>query len=197
MPPRQPPPAAPSGYLVGSASPLTTAQVDQLKAAGAQLHTAYRNFGGAAAAIPSSKLTAVRALPFVTSVSPDPIRKLATASDPAAAPLPNAPYRHDQMDLENVSTETGAGVWVAVLDTGFYPNWRDYFVESDILTDKAAPESWGPGDLERRLEATATPLAPGSVTVTHRTGTPLVETWGADAIGHGWVFADDAVNAAG
>lgn len=127
---------APSGYLVGSASPLTSAQLDRLAAAGAQVHVAYRNFGGAAAAIPSSKLAAVRALPFVTSVSPDPIRKLAAVSDPAAAPLPNEPYWHDQMDLENV-TRTGAGVWVAVLDTGFYPNWRDYFVESDILTDKA------------------------------------------------------------
>ena len=129
-------PAAPSGYLIGSATPLTTAQVDQLKAAGAQLHTTYRNFGGAAAAIPSSKIASVRALPFVTSVSPDPIRTLAAFSDPAAAPLPNAPYWHDQMDLENVS-RTGTGVWVAVLDSGFYPNWRDYFVESDVLTDKA------------------------------------------------------------
>ena len=43
------------------------------------------------------------------------------------------------------------------------------------LTD---PASWGPGELERRLEASATPLAPGSVTVTHRNGAPLVETWG-------------------
>ncbi|MDX8034316.1 S8 family serine peptidase [Lentzea sp. BCCO 10_0856] len=129
-------PAAPSGYLVGSASPLTATQVDQLKAAGAQVHVAYRNFGGAAAAIPSSKVAAVRALPFVTSVSADPIRKLAALSDPAAAPLPNDPYWHDQMNLENVS-QTGTGVWVAVLDSGFYPNWRDYFVESDILTDKA------------------------------------------------------------
>lgn len=59
------------------------------------------------------------------------------------------------------------------------------------------PASWGPGELERRLEASATPLEPGTVTVTHRTGVPLVETWGVDAIGHGWVFADDAVNAAG
>ncbi|GAA3655468.1 hypothetical protein GCM10022267_47060 [Lentzea roselyniae] len=127
---------APSGYLVGSASPLTSAQLDQLRAAGAQVHVAYRNFGGASAAIPGSKVAAVRALPFVTSVSADPIRTPLAVSDPAAAPLPNEPYWHDQMDLEGV-TETGAGVWVAVLDTGFYPNWRDYFVESDILADKA------------------------------------------------------------
>ncbi|NKE56874.1 S8 family serine peptidase [Lentzea sp. PSKA42] len=65
---------------------------------------------------------------------------------------------------------------------------------ADAQTD---PASWGPGELERRLEASATPLAPGSVTVTHRTGEPLVETRGADAIGHGWVFANDAVTAAG
>ena len=28
-------------------------------------------------------------------------------------------------------------MWVAVLDSGFYPNWRDYFDPGKILTDKA------------------------------------------------------------
>jgi subtilisin family serine protease len=32
----------------------------------------------------------------------------------------------DMIDLENV-TQTGAGVYVAVLDTGLAPNWKDYF----------------------------------------------------------------------
>jgi hypothetical protein len=58
------------------------------------------------------------------------------------------------------------------------------------------PSSWGPGSLERLLESVATPIPSGSVTVTHRTGDPLTETWGPDATGHGWLFADDAVAAA-
>ncbi|GAB2815832.1 hypothetical protein GCM10027200_14410 [Lentzea nigeriaca] len=32
------------------------------------------------------------------------------------------------------------------------------------------PASWGPGELERRPEQSATSLLPSSVTVTHRTG---------------------------
>jgi hypothetical protein len=43
------------------------------------------------------------------------------------------------------------------------------------------------------LEKAATPIAPGTVTVTHRTGVPLTETWGSDATGYGWVFVDNAL----
>lgn len=37
----------------------------------------------------------------------------------------------DMIDLENV-TQTGNGVYVAVLDTGLAPNWKDYFPEARI-----------------------------------------------------------------
>jgi len=39
----------------------------------------------------------------------------------------------DAIDIENV-TETGAGVYVAVLDTGLAPNWKDYFPADRIAT---------------------------------------------------------------
>ncbi len=39
----------------------------------------------------------------------------------------------DMINIENV-TQTGAGVYVAVLDTGLVPNWRDYFPEQRIAT---------------------------------------------------------------
>ena len=127
----------PQGYLVGSASPLTAAQVSRLERAGAQVKYRYRNFGGAAAVIPAGNLSAVRSLDFVTSVNRDTVRRL-DAVEPVAGTiaLPGTPYWQDQINLESVA-ETGDGVWVAVLDSGFYPNWRDYFVASDILTDKA------------------------------------------------------------
>lgn len=37
----------------------------------------------------------------------------------------------DLIDIENV-TQTGHGVYVAVLDTGLVPNWRDYFPRARI-----------------------------------------------------------------
>ncbi|MFW9778396.1 MAG: S8 family serine peptidase [Candidatus Heimdallarchaeota archaeon] len=40
----------------------------------------------------------------------------------------------DMINIEAVD-ETGAGVYVAVLDTGLAPNWRDYFPENRIATD--------------------------------------------------------------
>ncbi len=52
------------------------------------------------------------------------------------APLPGTPYWQGLIDLGG-TTATVKGVWVAVLDSGFYPNWRDYFHEDQILTDLA------------------------------------------------------------
>ena len=138
--------ASPSrGYLIGSIAPLTAVQVGQLRAAGATVKYVYENFGGAAAVIPDPKVEAVRALPFVTSVNedtvkqPDAVRVAGSAQAPAAnsSALPGTPYWLDLIDWENKGTFTGDGVWVAVLDTGFFPNWRDYFDPNRILTDKA------------------------------------------------------------
>jgi len=131
--------SASRGYLIGSAKPLTQAQINQLKAAGAQVKYAYKNFGGAAAAIASSKVDAVRALPFVTSVNEDTIKQLdvVSAVAPAQASLPGTPYWLDLINWENRGSYNGSGVWVAVLDSGFYPNWRDYFDPASVLTDKA------------------------------------------------------------
>jgi len=39
----------------------------------------------------------------------------------------------DMINIENV-TQTGAGVYVAVLDTGLAPNWRDYFPKDRVNT---------------------------------------------------------------
>ena len=139
--------AAPASraYLVGAAGPLTTGQLSALRDAGASVRYAYQNFGGAAAVISDNRVAAVRSLSFVTSVNPDTIRQVAsvTASAPAdsggapAAALPGTPYWLDLIDAEANTTYDGSGVWVAVLDTGFYPNWTDYFDPASILADKA------------------------------------------------------------
>ena len=133
--------AAPSakGYLIGSAAPLTAAQVAQLREAGASLTYVYQNFGGAAGTISPNRVDAVRALPFVTSVNEDTVKQLdAVAVAPlSVSPLPGTPYWLDLMNAENNVTYDGSGVWVAVLDSGFYPNWRDYFTGDQILTQYA------------------------------------------------------------
>ena len=42
-----------------------------------------------------------------------------------------ATYDADQINVERVS-QTGKGVYVAVLDTGMVPNWRDYFPDQRV-----------------------------------------------------------------
>jgi Subtilase family len=127
-----------NAYLIGTRSPLSQAQTQALRDAGAQISYVYKNFGGAAAVIPSSKVSAVRSLSFVTSVNQDTVRRLDAVRPPeGTVSLPGRPYWQDLIDAERNTSYTGAGVWVAVLDSGFYPNWRDYFVPDDILTQYA------------------------------------------------------------
>jgi hypothetical protein len=130
----------PQAYLLGSAAPLTQAQVEQLKQAGATITHVYRTFGGVAATIPSNKLRAVRGLPFITSLKNDTPKQLHSLNlrPGAVGALPGTPYWLDLIDAEKNTTSTGSGVWVAVLDSGFYPNWRDYFKESSVLANLAS-----------------------------------------------------------
>src|SRR6266511_1290827 len=133
-----------AGYLVASASPLTAAQVTALTNAGIKVKHVYQNFGGAAVVASARSADAIRRLPFVTGVSADTVKQLDSVrtsgaprmAAPAAA-LPGTPYWLDLIDAEKNTSYDGSGVWVAVLDSGFYPNWRDYFDPAKILTDKA------------------------------------------------------------
>jgi subtilisin family serine protease len=127
-----------NGYLIASAGPLSATQVEQLRAAGANVKYVYKNFGGAAASMSDNAAANVRALSFVTSVSKDTLRELDAMSVATVSALPGTPYWLDLIDAEKNTSYNGSGVWVAVLDSGFYPNWRDYFDESKILTQYAA-----------------------------------------------------------
>ncbi len=46
----------------------------------------------------------------------------------------NHTFDSDQINVEAVS-ETGAGVYVAVLDTGLMPNWQDYFPDARVAQE--------------------------------------------------------------
>jgi subtilisin family serine protease len=102
-----------------------------------------------------------------------------------------APFQYLFISGTSFSAPTIAGVAALMLQKN--PTLNNADASFGTLTN---PASWGPGSFERALEGSATPIPPGSVTVTHRTGEPLTETWGSDATGHGWVFVDDALNAA-
>jgi subtilisin family serine protease len=130
---------ASKGYLVNSTAPLTAGHVAALRQAGANVRYVYQNFGGAAVVLTGqSAVNAVRALPFVTSVEEDTPKALhAVASAADASALPGTPYWLDLIDAEKNTAYDGRGVWVAVLDSGFYPNWRDYFDTTRVRDDLA------------------------------------------------------------
>ena len=98
---------ASQGYLIGTKAPLTASQVDQLKAAGAQVKHTYRTFGGAAAVMPPKAVKRVQDLPFVTSVNPDPVKQLHTVAAAEASDLPGRPYWHDLIDAEKTPPTPG------------------------------------------------------------------------------------------
>jgi subtilisin family serine protease len=100
----------------------------------------------------------------------------------------SAPFQYLFISGTSFSSPTIAGIVALLLEKN--PTLSNADATIGTLND---PSSWGSGVVERLLEDAATPIAPGSVTVTHRTGVPLVETWGSDATGHGWVYVDDAL----
>jgi Subtilase family len=124
-------------YVLGSRSPLTASEIARLRDAGARVHDVHRNFGGASVGLTDADVARVRALDFVTSVSADQVRQPTAASSTAASPLPGRPYWLDMVDAERNGTFDGSGVWVMGFDSGFYPNWRDYFDPAAILTQYA------------------------------------------------------------
>jgi subtilisin family serine protease len=67
----------------------------------------------------------------------------------------------DMINIESV-TETGAGVYVAVLDTGMVPNWKDYFPEARVATELGTgfdqSVSFSPGKDACRLDVEVGPL---------------------------------------
>ena len=84
-----------------------------------------------------------------------------------------APFQYLFMSGTSFSAPTMAGVVALLLDkNGGLSNADATFGTLD------KPGSWGPGSLERLLERGATPIAPCSVTVVHRTGDPLTENVG-------------------
>jgi subtilisin family serine protease len=101
----------------------------------------------------------------------------------------------DLINIEAVS-ETGNGVYVAVLDTGLVPNWRDYFPTERIATNlgkgfvqpvsfKAHKDDCGLGVTTGKLQESTWVGSSGSTHGTHVTSTIL---------GYSYRSNSDAVN---
>ncbi|HTM19140.1 MAG TPA: S8 family serine peptidase [Kofleriaceae bacterium] len=119
-----------------------------------------------------SQVAAVRALPFVVSATPDTERDGAPVDTVQATDFTGGinTWDHDAINVSNFGAgrtvaETGAGVYVAILDTGLMDSWKQYFPQERIATQYARAFGGGGGEA-------------GSVS-------SQPEKWGKDVNGHG------------
>jgi subtilisin family serine protease len=103
----------------------------------------------------ASELPAIQALPFVKAASPDAERNARPIDAVAASDFASGRFAWDQdaVDVGNVGrlgrtvTFDGTGVYVAILDTGLLPTWRQYFPQQRIATQFAI--AFGGGGQDR------------------------------------------------
>ncbi len=110
------------------------------------------------------QLPAIQALPFVAAATPDAVRNARPVDVVAATNFTNGFSTWDQ-DAINVTNRienptppptttfngrteplNGSGVYVAILDTGLLPTWRQYFPQERIATEFAAAFGGGGQD---------------------------------------------------
>lgn len=105
--------------------------------------------------IKSSQLSAIRSLPYVASANPDSERNGAPVDTVFVDDFANGLSTWD-LDAINVTdfgfsnrqvVYDGAGVYVAVLDTGLLDSWRQYFPEERIAEEYAIAFGGGGGEV--------------------------------------------------
>jgi subtilisin family serine protease len=102
----------------------------------------------------ASQLPAIQALPFVAAASPDAVRNAKPVDAVAATNFANgvATWDQDAVNVVNVGSAgrtvayDGSGVYVAILDTGLLPTWRQYFPQERIATQYATAFGGGGQD---------------------------------------------------
>ena len=102
-----------------------------MRGAGGQLHHTYGSaIKGFAATLPDAALQGLRNNPNVNYVEQDQtvsLNQVASPQQQATWGLDRIDQADRPLDSQYSYTQTGAGVYVAVLDTGLAPNWKDYF----------------------------------------------------------------------
>jgi subtilisin family serine protease len=134
-------------------SPVTNAQLAQLAKYGTVLKQ-IREIKAVVMNGRTTSLAAIRALPFVAGASFDAVRN---APPGPAVPLTDftggfGTWNTDAVNVAQAATPghiapNGEGVYVAILDTGLMPTWRQYFPAGRIATEFA--KSFGGGGQDR------------------------------------------------
>ena len=105
--------------------------------------------------IRAGDLTAIQSLPYVAAANPDATRNGAPVDTVAASDFADGMSTWD-LDAINVTdfgfdnrqvAYDGAGVYVAVLDTGLIDSWRQYFPQERIAVEFAKSFSGGGGEV--------------------------------------------------
>lgn len=120
-------------------------------------------------------MIAISAMVFTVAVAGNPFGGVTSTASGYST------WDSDLINVENVS-QTGAGVYVAVLDTGLVPNWSDYFPKDRIATNlgtgfeqpvsfKAQNDACGLGVTVGALHQTSFIGSTGSTHGTHVTST--------------------------
>jgi subtilisin family serine protease len=142
--------AASSNGVVGinvvlKASP-TKNQLDQLNTLGS-VKTVFAQINALTMAAKRSQLAAIRALPFVKAAAVDAFIDIPPNTD--LVPVANFTGGFSTWDQDAINatvtpgssargvSQTGAGVYVGILDTGLLFTWRQYFPEQRIATQYA------------------------------------------------------------
>jgi Subtilase family len=105
-------------------------------------------------AIDEANLEAVRALPYVAAANPDAERKGAPVDTVSATNFNSGfnTWDNDAVNVTQIGTlarqvpYNGAGVYVAVIDTGLLDSWRKYFPQERIATQFGKAFNGGGGE---------------------------------------------------
>jgi len=105
-------------------------------------------------AIDEAQLDTIRALPYVAAANPDAERKGAPIDTVSATNFNNGfnTWDMDAVNVTQIGTRTrqvpynGAGVYVAVVDTGLLDSWRKYFPQERVATQFGKAFNGGGGE---------------------------------------------------
>jgi len=152
--------------LVAVDGPLSSARLEELGALG-KVHQVLERYG-LVALTPRGKAerAALGQIHYVKHVEADVVRFL------DQSPQPVASWDRDIIDVHDVEengvvgapdarevAETGAGVHVALIDSGLIKNWRDFLLEGRVRTDLARAFMGGGATAENNVPG---PTAPAS-----------------------------------